>query len=67
MIREGVSTRLAESVRLALRHGEGLVVAATAPPGSDSKNAVWNDLVFSTEHACPKCGLSYEELEPPDV
>ena len=64
IIREGVRTRIAESVQLALRHGPGLVVAAVLAPGGDSKTGVWNDLVFSTQHACPICGLSYEELEP---
>ena len=31
---------------------------------ADSKTRAWTDLVFSTQHACPICGLSYEELEP---
>ncbi|HEY4311250.1 MAG TPA: excinuclease ABC subunit UvrA [Pirellulales bacterium] len=64
VIREGVRTRLAESVQLALRHGPGLIVAAILAPGADSKTGTWSDMVFSTQHACPTCGLSYEELEP---
>jgi excinuclease ABC subunit A len=64
IIREGVQTRIAESVQLALRHGPGLIVAATLAPGADSKTGTWEDLLFSTQHACPICGLSYEELEP---
>ena len=64
VIREGVRTRVAESVQLALRHGEGLVVLAVLATGADAKTGAWQDQVFSTEHACPQCGLSYEEVEP---
>jgi len=62
IVREGVRSRLAESVRLALRHGEGLVAATFLPPESASDD--WQDRLYSTEHACPLCKLSYEELEP---
>ncbi len=64
IIREGVRTRIAESVQLALRHGTGLVVAVVLPPGADAKSDAWTETLFSTEHSCPTCGLSYEELEP---
>ena len=64
VIRDGVRTRLSESVQLALRHGNGLVIAAVLPAGGDTKTGVWQESAFSTEHACPVCGLSYEELEP---
>jgi excinuclease ABC subunit A len=64
IIRDGVRPRVAESVQLALRHGEGLVMASALPPGADSKTGTWQDSTFSTEHACGVCGLSYEELEP---
>ncbi|MBI2825876.1 MAG: excinuclease ABC subunit UvrA [Planctomycetia bacterium] len=64
VIREGVRPRVAESIQLALRHSPGLVVAAVLAPGAVKEPDAWQDLVFSTEHACPQCGLSYEELEP---
>jgi excinuclease ABC subunit A len=52
--------RLAESVELALSHGEGLVVAhLQKESGSDGE-----DLLFSTKLACPDHGVSIEELEP---
>jgi len=63
VIREGVEARLAESVRLAIRHGEGLVLASsefregTAAPQ-------WRDELFSTLYSCPDCKISYEEIEP---
>ncbi|MEN6458901.1 MAG: excinuclease ABC subunit UvrA [Thermoguttaceae bacterium] len=62
VVREGVRTRIAESLRLAIQHGDGLVIAASeekTPQGS-----VWRDRLFSTLYACPNCKTSYEELEP---
>ena len=53
-------SRLAESVELALNHGEGLVIASLQG-NSDSEG---EDLLFSTKLACPDHGVSIEELEP---
>ncbi len=80
IIREGSTTRLAESIRLALRHGEGVLIATIleqSPAGEspDYKGSgkrgkprgngdVWRDMVFSTQYACAECKISYEELEP---
>ena len=55
IVREGVESRLTESVEMALAHGDGLV------------NALLGDgsvLVFNTKLACPDHGISIEELEP---
>ena len=65
VIRAGVSTRLAESVQLAVEHGEGLVVACVQQKTESTEEADhWQDLLFSTLYACPTCGISFEELEP---
>jgi len=85
IIRPTALSRVADSVQLALRLGDGLVAVALLEDGAESPPAkngkakdeanksgasagkpteVWRDLLFSTQHACPKCGLSYEELEP---
>ncbi|MGD0519379.1 MAG: ABC-ATPase UvrA, partial [Thermoguttaceae bacterium] len=62
VIREGVRARLAESINLAVQHGDGAVLAAYE---EKHKNAVqWRDRLFSTLYACPNCKISYEELEP---
>ncbi|MEX2186677.1 MAG: excinuclease ABC subunit UvrA [Pirellulales bacterium] len=54
--------RLAESVDLALKHGDGVLLVAYAErvDGRD----VWHDAVFSTRYACPKCGTNLAEIEP---
>ena len=58
--------RLAESIRLAVKQGDGVVVACyyDSPAGVTSAGGVWRDELFSTRFACPQCELSYAELEP---
>jgi excinuclease ABC subunit A len=55
VIRSGIENRLADSVEIALRHGDGIVVVD--PIGH-------KELVFSEKLACPECGVSFEELTP---
>ncbi|MHB8864266.1 MAG: excinuclease ABC subunit UvrA [Pirellulaceae bacterium] len=62
VIREGIRARIGESVDLAIRCGEGLVLACYLEAASGP--SVWRDLLFSTRYACPDCGISYLELEP---
>ncbi len=62
IMRPGVRARVGESVDLAIRFSDGLALACyyddtVAPP-------VWCDILFSTQYACPDCGISYSELEP---
>ena len=63
ILRDSVRPRLAESIQLALRHGEGLVAVTYLAPGGDSDRD-WQECLYSTEYACPQCKISYEELEP---
>ncbi len=63
IVREGVRSRLAESINLAVKHGEGLVLATYEEKSADSENP-WHDVLFSTQYACPNCKINYEELEP---
>ncbi len=62
VIREGVRPRLAESIALAISHGDGSLLATyeVRSPGGP----VWRDRLFSTQFACPNCKISFEELEP---
>ncbi|MHB9049508.1 MAG: excinuclease ABC subunit UvrA, partial [Pirellulales bacterium] len=64
VIREGIRDRLAESVHLAVKHGEGLVLASYLAGTAREKEPAWRDELFSTQYACPDCKISYEELEP---
>jgi len=62
VIRAGVRPRIAESINLAVRHGDGLVLASHEK--KSAAGSTWRDLLFSTHYACPNCRISYEELEP---
>lgn len=53
-IKEGVESRLSDSVELALKAGNGLVIAL-----SDNK-----EKLYSQNHSCKECGHSFEEVEP---
>jgi excinuclease ABC subunit A len=64
VIREGVRARLAESINLAVQHGDGAVLAAYEEKEKDKSGSQWRDRLFSTLYACPNCKISYEELEP---
>jgi excinuclease ABC subunit A len=67
ILRPGVRNRLAESLQLALRHGDGVLIVCrqqkVSTGGNGSENG-WHDELFSTRYACPQCGISYEEIEP---
>ena len=62
VIREGVRDRIAESINLAVQHGDGLVLATHEE--KTASGSIWHDRLFSTQYACPNCKISYEELEP---
>ncbi|WP_404445409.1 excinuclease ABC subunit UvrA [Sutcliffiella horikoshii] len=55
VVKEGVETRLSDSLESALRLGEGKVIVDVI--GEE-------ELLFSEHHACPQCGFSIGELEP---
>ena len=60
VIKPDSESRLAESIELALNHGEGLVIALIQKDSA----AEGEDMLFSTKLACPDHGISIEELEP---
>ncbi len=60
VIRDGIASRLQESLLHALRLGRGLVTSLVARPGDEG----WDESIHSTAMACPDCGESLEELEP---
>ena len=59
VIKEDCRTRLAESLQLALKHGEDSIIAVY-----ETEKDHWTDLPFCTRFACPHCNISYSELEP---
>ena len=59
VVRPGIERRLADSLEVAFRHGEGTVLVEAAEPAGEPRT-----LFFSERHACPTCGVSYPELTP---
>lgn len=55
MVKEGIETRLADSIETALELSEGQLTVDVIDG---------EDLKFSESHACPICGFSIGELEP---
>ena len=58
VIKPGLAARIADSVETALRAGDGTLIASRAD------GAVWHDEIYSELYACPRCGISIEELAP---
>jgi excinuclease ABC subunit A len=57
-IREGIESRLHDSVDLGLRLGSGLLSTLM-----QNEAGQWTDAVHSTAMACVECGASFEEIE----
>jgi len=55
VVKESAKSRIADSAQIALKKGAGLMVVDVIGG---------NELIFSEKLACPKCGLSFEELAP---
>lgn len=58
IITDRIRTRLTDSVELALKHGRGMAIAITENDDGQSET------LFSEKHACPDCGISFDEFTP---
>jgi excinuclease ABC subunit A len=58
ILREGIRPRLAESVNLALKLSEGVVVVAV------ESGPTWGDHVLSIHLSCPRCGTGLQSPQP---
>ncbi|WP_282168387.1 excinuclease ABC subunit UvrA [Ruegeria atlantica] len=59
VVREGMETRLADSLRTALDLADGIAVLETAPREGDPER-----ITFSENFACPVSGFTISEIEP---
>ncbi|GAA6192320.1 excinuclease ABC subunit UvrA [Phaeobacter sp. NW0010-22] len=59
VVREGMETRLADSLRTALDLADGIAILETAPREGDSER-----ITFSENFACPVSGFTIPEIEP---
>jgi excinuclease ABC subunit A len=59
VVREGLETRLADSLRTALDLADGIAILETAPSEGDPERKT-----FSEKFACPVSGFTIPEIEP---
>ncbi len=59
VVKEGIETRLADSLRTALDLADGIAVLETAPKEGDPERTT-----FSENFACPVSGFTIPEIEP---
>ncbi len=70
VVRKGIKARLGESVRLALKHGDGVLVISYQTPDKRARaenktdTTDWQLDVYNTRYACPRCQASIAEIEP---
>ena len=63
--KEGIESRLSDSLTTALRHGEGIVtISIIEDTSTENKEKSPTELVFSEKFACPEHGAVMEELSP---
>ena len=70
VIREGIDARLAESVRLAVKHGDGVVLVVYQTPEAKAASADgngWQERLLNTRYACPQCGSEHRRNRAADV
>ncbi|MEG0249287.1 MAG: excinuclease ABC subunit UvrA [Peptostreptococcus sp.] len=60
VVKDGIETRLADSIESAVKLSEGLVIVQEL--GRDGKED--KEVLFSTKFACPDHGIGIEELSP---
>ena len=59
VVKPGIEKRLTDSIETVLSLSEGLLVVEEADSGEIQ--------TFSSSYACPDCGISVEEVEPPQL
>ena len=70
VVKDDIRARLTESVEIALKNANNLVLITTSDLGDDKSfidrlNLIQeNEILFSQNYACPDCGFSFPELTP---
>ncbi|MFT3972686.1 MAG: excinuclease ABC subunit UvrA [Amaricoccus sp.] len=65
VVREGLETRLADSLRTALDLADGIAILETAPVAEEGAGAPEPErITFSENFACPVSGFTIPEIEP---
>ena len=59
MINKDAESRLTESLEIALKLGESVVMIL-----SEEQSGTWTESLYSTLNTCPQCGTGYDTLAP---
>jgi excinuclease ABC subunit A len=63
VVKDSIKSRLADSLETALNFGDGIVkVLLIDAPKSASEEE--REILLSSKHACPHCGISFPEITP---
>ncbi len=62
--REGIRSRLADSLETALKFGNGIVFVETEIPNTQNLKPNTSILTFSEKNACVECGISLPDITP---
>jgi excinuclease ABC subunit A len=63
-IRDGIESRVTDSVENAIKLSEGLVRVEILGDSTNDSNVKNKSILFSEQNACPDCQISYPDLEP---
>ena len=66
VIKEEIRSRLTESIEIAFKYANNLVLVDVIYVGADDPVCPQNhkEILFSQNYACPDCNISFEELSP---
>jgi len=60
VMKEGIRSRVSDSVETALKLGSGVIIIAPA----EGEKELEGDILLSEQNACIECGISFEKLAP---
>ena len=64
IVRDGIRKRLADSLETALELTGSIATASCDYPKDAIKPVSHEEIMFSSNFACPNCGISIDEIEP---
>ena len=62
IIKDEIKSRLTESIEIALKNANNIVMISVTENVEKGQKA--RDILYSSNYACPDCGISFEELTP---